>query len=107
MGMVPVRAVLVGIPAVQEGFSGWNESLAQTRHSVRPGSIQLLNAVEMYRGAIWEVIVHDELDIIVLVDIQLGSGKLSIGENAVASESVRRNRSPGKVDLEANCAGRT
>jgi len=56
----------------------------------------------MHRCSIWEMVVHEELDVIVLIDIQLGSRKLSIHKNTVASESIWRNRLPGKVDLEAN-----
>lgn len=61
MRMVPIGSILGGLPPIGPIATGLNGLLGQSRNSIGPWGIELLDSVEMNGCIKWKVIVNSDL----------------------------------------------
>ena len=102
VGVVPVRAGLRGLPPVNEACTGPDLPLGEAGHAVRPGSVEHLDAVIVHRGVEGHLVVHRDLDVVPVVDLEQWPGELAIGQDHVHLKAVGRVLLPRQGQCEGS-----
>jgi hypothetical protein len=124
VGVVPVRAGLRGFPPVDKARPGLDLPLGEARHAVRPGCVEHLDACTVSRQPLFlslslslsatcglptvivhrriegHLVVHRHRDVVPVVDLEQGPGKLAIGQDHLPLEAVGRMLLPRQGQVE-------